>query len=221
MMKSEGVCKLCNKTFSGRGMTKHLQSCIERKEPEFKKGDEKIFLIKASAGPFWVYFEVNGSSTLNSVDRFLRSLWLECCGHLSAFTIGSVRYYSHASFLETGEKGMGIPLKNVLKPGVRFFHEYDFGTTTELDMECILERQGKMMNRIEILARNNMIEILCDECGKPAKEICTQCVYEGKGFLCESCAKKHECGEDMLLPVVNSPRMGMCGYTGEAEDDIF
>lgn len=26
--------------------------------------------------------------------------------------------------------------------------------------------------------------------------------------------KTHECGEDMLLPVVNSPRVGMCDYTG-------
>ena len=24
-----------------------------------------------------------------------------------------------------------------------------------------------------------------------------------------------KCEEDMLLPVVNSPRMGMCGYTGD------
>jgi hypothetical protein len=218
MMKSEGVCRLCNKTFSGRGMTRHLQSCIGRKEPKSKGGDEKIFLIKASAGPFWVYFEVNGSSTLGNVDSFLRSLWLECCGHLSAFTIGSVRYYSHALYLEPGEKGMDIPLENVLKPRVKFLHEYDFGTTTKLDMECVSERQDKMMDRIEILARNNMIEILCDECGKPAKEIRTQCVWEGEGFLCESCAKKHECGEEMLLPVVNSPRMGVCGYTGGAED---
>ena len=40
------------------------------------------------------------------------------------------------------------------------------------------------------------------------------CIEEGAGLLCSHCAKKHECGEDVQLPVVNSPRMGMCGYTG-------
>ena len=37
---------------------------------------------------------------------------------------------------------------------------------------------------------------------------------EGEGWVCDECAPKHKCGEDMLLPVVNSPRVGMCGYTG-------
>ena len=35
-----------------------------------------------------------------------------------------------------------------------------------------------------------------------------------EGWLCQSCADEHECGEDMLLPVVNSPRTGVCGYAG-------
>jgi len=31
--------------------------------------------------------------------------------------------------------------------------------------------------------------------------------------------KDHERGEKMLLPVVNSPRVGMCGYTGQNPTD--
>lgn len=93
-MESKGVCSACNRTISGRGMTRHLQSCPEREKLQLKQGDGKVFLIKASAGPFWVYFEVNDSSTLRDIDSFLRNLWLECYGHMSAFTIGSVRYYS-------------------------------------------------------------------------------------------------------------------------------
>ncbi|MFC1718478.1 hypothetical protein ACFL6S_32785, partial [Candidatus Poribacteria bacterium] len=171
-MKSEGVCRLCNRKLSGRGMTKHLQSCMsENLQPE--QGDSSIFLIKASAGPFWVYFEVNTSSTLGRIDSFLRDLWLECCGHLSASTIDSVRYYSHAEFLESGEKGMDVFLKQVISPGAKFRHEYDFGTTTELELQCISDRKGKARSKIEVIARNDMPEILCDECGKPAKEICT------------------------------------------------
>jgi hypothetical protein len=37
-------------------------------------------------------------------------------------------------------------------------------------------------------------------------------------FFCDSCAEKHE-HEEMLLPVVNSPRMGVCAYDGEL--DVF
>ena len=49
-------------------------------------------------------------------------------------------------------------------------------------------------------------------CGKPATSVCTVCVYEEGGWLCAECAKAHECGEEMLFPVVNSPRVGMCAY---------
>jgi len=211
-MKSEGVCKFCNKTFSGSGMTKHLQSCPERKKAQSSQGKGEIFLIKAYSDPFWVYFEVNASDTLYEIDNFLRDLWLECCGHLSAFEIDSIDYCSDSDDM-SGDNDMDIPLEDVLRPGTEFSHEYDFGTTTELDLKCISERQGKL-KEIQILARNNMPEFLCSECGKPAVHVCSQCIWEGEGFLCESCAKDHECGEEMLLPVVNSPRMGMCAYTG-------
>ena len=220
-MKSQGICRSCGKTLSGSGMTRHLQACAERKKLQAKQGRGKVFLIKASAGPFWVYFESNDSSKLDDIDNFLRSLWLECCGHMSAFTINSVEYMSNTEFSGSGEKSMDIPLRKVLIPGVEFLHQYDFGTTTQLDMKCISERQGKVKGRVEILARNDMPEILCDECGEPAKEICTECVWEGEGLLCESCAEEHECDEEMLLPVVNSPRMGECGYTGPAEEPIY
>jgi hypothetical protein len=60
------------------------------------------------------------------------------------------------------------------------------------------------------LASNEPPLIFCEVCGEPATEVCAQCVYEGAGWLCDAC------GEEMLLPVVNFPRVGMCGYTGPA-----
>jgi hypothetical protein len=41
-------------------------------------------------------------------------------------------------------------------------------------------------------------------------------MYERQNpFYCELHSEDHDCEEaEMLLPVVNSPRMGMCGYTG-------
>lgn len=68
---------------------------------------------------------------------------------------------------------------------------------------------------IEIFARNEIPEILCDECGKfPAVEICPECQCDGSGWLCGSCANNHKCDQEMFLPVVNSPRAGVCGYSG-------
>jgi hypothetical protein len=32
--------------------------------------------------------------------------------------------------------------------------------------------------------------------------------------LSEDCAQTHEFGEDVFLPVVNSPRTGVCAYAG-------
>ena len=212
-LKSEGACGFCKRTVASNAVAKHLQICKERTKANLEKGgSEQIFLIKASAGPFFVYFEAEGSATLKNVDSFLRDIWLECCGHLSTFEIEGVTY-AYEPQPEYNDKSMNIKLDAVLRPVLSFGYEYDFGTTTALAMKCISIRIGKLKG-IQTLARNNLQEFACSKCGKPAKEICSQCVYEGEALLCRPCAKKHECGEEMLLPVVNSPRMGMCGYTG-------
>ena len=38
------------------------------------------------------------------------------------------------------------------------------------------------------------------------------------GLLCEECARQHRC-QGYLMPVVNSPRMGACGYIGQTMRD--
>ncbi len=112
---------------------------------------------------------------------------------------------------------MDIPLKDVIQPGLKFIYKYDFGSTTELNMKCISERSGEL-KEIRILAKNDPPEYLCDKCGKLAKHICVNCLWKDEGLLCDSCLEKHDCGEERILPVVNSPRMGVCAYTGGTED---
>ena len=34
--------------------------------------------------------------------------------------------------------------------------------------------------------------------------------------LCDEHAETHDCGGEYFLPVVKSPRVGVCGYTGDA-----
>jgi len=166
-------------------------------------------------GPkYWLHIEIPVNAKLKDLDQFLRDIWLECCGHLSAFTIDGIKYYSDP---EVGEKGMNFPLIKLLSTGTEFYYIYDFGSSTELRLKVISERRGKARkDKVRILARNISPEITCD-CGKDAKWVCAVCIVEKLGedcYFCDECAKEHECGEDMLLPVVNSPRMGVCGYEG-------
>jgi hypothetical protein len=147
------------------------------------------------------------------LDRFLRDIWLECCGHLSAFEILGERF-SVSPLDEYEEKGMNQKIGDIIKSGTIFHHEYDFGTTTVLGLKAVFEFEANLKNAINVLARNDTPEIKCDECGKIATQVCPQCIYDEAGWLCDDCAEDHECGEDMLLPVVNSPRVGVCGYCG-------
>jgi len=193
-------------------MTKHLLTCLPKnleKGSMQKKINSQPFLhilIKGHyASEYWLHLKVASNAKLKDLDQFLRDIWLECCGHMSAFRCGE------------GELEMGRKLGDVLSPGMELLHEYDFGTTTELLVKVLAKYEGPMKKKrpIEILARNAPLEIPCDECGESlAVKICTECQWDGAGWLCEACAEDHECGEDMMLPVVNSPRTGVCGYGG-------
>ena len=117
---------------------------------------------------------------------------------------------------EIHRKNMQVKLEEVLSPGQTCSYEYDFGSITELLLKVIAEQEVDMKGKaLQILARNSLSIIPCDMCGEPATSFCTQCIYEDRGCLCEACAKDHECGEEMMLPMVNSPRAGVCGYTGQ------
>ena len=233
---STGKCGFCNATFTKAEMTKHLKSCKQRdtvsgKPSEKRKQtsrDKKIFhiVVEGSYLPeYWMHLDVAANATLKNLDDFLREIWVECCGHLSAFTIDNVQYERDTGGVDamwpmifgrgTPTRSMKANLGSVLRPGLKFHYEYDFGTTTDLTLKVLSEREGKIKDRsIQILARNDQPPITCEVCGKPATRVCSQCVDSGQGWLCGKCARKHECGDEMLLPVVNSPRVGMCGYTG-------
>ncbi len=223
--RTKGKCKYCGKEYTFSYMNKHLSVCEERqKKMAEETGGKECGYFELAICPrynrdYWLFAEVKETASLKDVDRFLRDIWVECCGHLSAFNIDGVSYDVHPQedfFWGEPAKSMNYKLKSVLQKGMTFGYEYDFGSTTELVITVVNYRTGAdRKEKLIILSRNNPPELLCDECGKkPAVYICAECVYEGSGWLCEDCAKTHECGEEMLLPVCNSPRMGVCGYCG-------
>lgn len=204
---NNGKCLLCKQQVPSRGILKHLGKCLEKEPPTRTSRKEKVFLIKVYSGKlFWLYVEVNGSSALEKLDAFLRKTWLECCGHMSEFVIDGKEYRS--------DGGMEKLIHRVFDEGTEFDYTYDFGSTTELQGKVISIRPGKLAKPIRLLARNNLPEeVKCTTCQQSAEVVCSIC-YD---FCYPKCKKKHDSceSEDFMLPVVNSPRMGVYGYTGQ------
>ncbi len=232
---STGTCTLCGKEFPKNVISRHLKKCLQEHattSPESKT--QKVFWINiwgTYLPGYWLHLEVPASSKLADLDQFLRDIWLECCGHLSAFTIGDTRYELDTGMVDSmwkdffgpsmPTKSMTIKLYTALQPGLKFAHEYDFGTTTDLSLKVVAEQERAGQSKeIRVLARNNPPDIRCFKCGEPATQVCVQCIYDGpKAWLCDQHVEEHECGDDMFLPVVNSPRVGQCGYTGHSDFD--
>lgn len=124
-----------------------------------------------------------------------------------------------ANMVMPEERDMGFDVRDVLKVGDKFDYEYDFGSTTYLRLKVMNEREGyyrKDEDAARILARNLPPEIFCRECGKLATRVEPGYMSAWDGALCDTCARKIEDYEyEELLPVVNSPRVGVCGYVGD------
>ena len=220
--QSRGNCAYCGTEFAKAGAGRHLKKCPERlkaiqKAEESSRQKENIWHLRiqdAYAKDFWLDLEMRGSASLNKLDAYLRAIWLECCGHLSEFTIGGF-----------GGNTIGKSRKAdaVFQAGMKLDHLYDFGTTSETTIKVVDVRKGAAIskNPIELMARNHQPEANCSVCGKPANWLCIECLYEENEagwFLCDEHAETHphdDYGEPMSLH--NSPRTGYCGYAGPAE----
>lgn len=221
---ARGTCALCGYRSSKAGITRHLKSC-----PSAHDGTQgrpaKLFHLRAEDAEsplYWLDLEVKKGAALADLDAFLRAVWLECCGHLSMFKIGPARYTVDygtdygSPFEDSDERGMGTKLGEALEPGLVFSHEYDFGSTTYLELKVVGEREGRIGREpLRLLARNDAPSWECSVCSAAATQINTEAMWEeGNPFYCD----QHAEGEEWaFLPVVNSPRMGVCGYTGALE----
>ncbi|HSW35287.1 MAG TPA: hypothetical protein VLH18_01650 [Candidatus Limnocylindrales bacterium] len=217
---TEGRCLFCGKTLRKTLIKRHLDQCDVRANEYIIKDAEKTeryfcILAQGREDPrYWIYVDMPSKSTLHRLDNFLRDIWLECCGHLSMFKIAGQTFHSNPD-REFRDRSMNLKLESVLSPGMQFGYEYDFGSTTMLKLKVVSEFRGnKRGKEVKLLARNIEPVIECDYCGKQATNVCCQCLYDGDAWVCDDCIDKHECEEDMFLPVVNSPRVGVCAYSG-------
>lgn len=222
-----GSCALCGYQSSKAGLTRHLKSCPGAHDGTRGRA-AKLWQLRAEdaySTPYWLDIEVKESATLADLDAFLRDIWLECCGHLSAFDINRHRYTVHyelddeMDFLrDPDERGMTIKLAEVLSPGLKFTHEYDFGSTTALTLKVTAEREGRIGRApLRLLARNDAPSWPCRVCGEAATQLHTEELYDEENpFYCDLHAEARS-DDELFLPVVNSPRMGVCGYSGPLE----
>lgn len=216
----KGTCSFCGEIVTKRGILKHLEKCPKWLEQlqAAETGSRPVETLwhlrvqDAYDKDFWLELEMAGSATLDKLDKYLRAIWLECCGHLSQFTIGG---------WGGSEVGKSHKANAIFEVGLILRHLYDFGTTSETDIRVLGARTGKTLSKhpITLLARNIQPEASCQVCGQPANWLCIECLYANiTGFLCNEHVvghPHHDYGDPM--GVYNSPRMGMCGYEGPAE----
>lgn len=207
-LKSNGNCYLCGEELGRTAMKNHLIKAHAEQD-----GEQECYLLKiegAEYKDYWLYVDIPVDKPLSAIDTFLRKIWLECCGHLSAFT-GPGR----------SEIAMSRKMRSI-SVGDKLLHEYDFGTTTDTMVTVVgISRRKTQRGIVRLLARNIPPEPECGECGAPATYTCPECRYTMKNpFFCDECGEVHELDQDhMMLPVTNSPRSGECGYMGEF--DVF
>jgi hypothetical protein len=201
MATTNGNCYICRATVSKTAMKNHIL------KNHVSEGNEECVLLKvegAYAKSYWLYIDLPKTKTLTAVDKFLRDIWLECCGHMSEFSVG---------------KSKKLERLNI---GDKITYQYDFGTTTKLLITVVAEtKRPAQKSAVRLLARNVPNEKQCGLCKKPATLMCIECLWEGEfPCLCESCAEKHENKHvEGCLPITNSPRCGDCVYDGE--NDVY
>ena len=219
--QSRGSCAYCGQEMTKGTVARHLSACPKRQTildgaERRRVKSETLYHLRVQdswKSQFWLDLEMRGSSTLKDLDIYLRGIWLECCGHMSQFSV-------------RGWQGQEISMKRkvaeVFKTGIELTHIYDFGTSSETLIKAVGTREGKPTGTRPIarMARNVMPEARCIECEQPAAWLCIECLTEENawGTLCDAHAEEHP-HENYGAPIrlVNSPRLGMCGYDGPAE----
>jgi len=208
--KTRGRCTRCQREFTKAGMHRHLEACTPA-------ASKPTLHLVVDAGPYWLHLAGAPDLRLEELDAFLRAYWLECCGHLSSFVIGDRLFCAEGERIaHFGASSTRTRLAPLLPPGASCRYTYDLGTPTEL----LIKRRDfapalPSGARLAVLARNLSPPIPCDQCDEHAVELCVACELA----LCVDCAHEHAedkgC-EDHLLPLLDSPRTGVCGYTGPA-----
>jgi len=220
---SKGNCYLCKREFAKGSVKSHLLKCNN-----MGVGDTNYFMIKVEDfynTDYWFYIQARDNASLRDLDNFLRDIWLECCQHLSSFSIKSKTYtsfiddqnYMSDDYFDEIEN---YSLNDVLTKGIVFKHIYDYGSSTHLKLTVVESYSGiSTLASITLLARNIMEDYKCVKCGETAIYLVVDNDWDKETTLCVKCSEIYadENDESYLCNITNSPRIGVCGYEGERD----
>jgi hypothetical protein len=207
----EGNCFVCGVRLDKIKMEKHVVEEHARQED----GEQAVLVqIEDWDKQYWLYLDIEADASLNDLDLFLRHIWLECCGHMSAFA------EDNPDGGRPNQVGITKKIRDI-SPETTLRYIYDMGSSTELTISIIGEsRRPKQKEAVRLIARNVPPKLTCN-CGKPAVAVCGLCLHSpANPFLCGACAKKHD-HYDTQLPITNSPRIGECAYCGKDDRWTF
>lgn len=156
---TKGTCAVCNSEVSKQGALKHLCKCTAG---EISPGDNytgNYFYIRVQGKDknYWLDICAGKGSTLSDLDKLLRKVWLDCCGHMSAFEINGKRYEVDSDYPIWGMKTekMNIELYKVFTGADNARYQYDFGSTTELSIHVLGSvHVDPAEGEVELLIRN-------------------------------------------------------------------
>lgn len=188
----------------------HLMA--DNNEPDAELEENLLLRVTYPADPsFWLYAAVKTDATLRHIDNFIRNTWVECCGHASFFEIGNLQYTSNTRVLPG--KSMNAKVADLIKEGVPAAYEYDMGSPTDLQVEVAGRvRFAPRREKVLYLAQNYMPQYRCVRCGRRAELVSRPGMEPiAESVICARCSRE-EAEIGRYLPLLNSPRTGVCGY---------
>jgi len=237
-----GQCFLCGREMAKGGLIRHIKTHLAQ-----RPGDTDLIWLRVTDRTpwavlppswFWLDLEVRADLDLEDLDAFLRAVWVECCGHLSHFVVQEGHYHIYFERYPEVNKPLGptedpwqitdpfwpyaeypmagVTVARIAEHTDTFEYEYDYGTTTTLRLKVVARYRGPAPEKgIAILSRNLKPFVRCAKCDR---EAVYWDVFNESMPLCE----KHAEGVDEtgLLPIVNSPRTGLCGYDGPYDNKL-
>ena len=138
-IKTKGKCSKCEKMYGVAQAGAHLLECaLQSSTPSESMNEGYLLRIFCPGQPstYWIFATTPLNASLALLDAFLRGIWLECCGHLSEFTIGGRRYISHT---ESGRPSQSMinQVGQLLSPGSTCEYVYDLGSSTDLEIQVV------------------------------------------------------------------------------------
>ncbi|MBN1167848.1 MAG: hypothetical protein JXA44_12070 [Methanospirillaceae archaeon] len=214
---SPGTCFICKKKVTGDTIEDHLPECIPSANwPHHKESGYLIRIMDRDNRRFWLILLASPDATLADLDHLIRDVWVECCDHLSSFSIGICSFSSHRE-----DEGMNIYIRDVLLPGEDGTYRYDYGSPTRLRISILSPTHYYPKDRqLVLLGQNTKAKHRCKICKADAAYAYKKRYDERTQYYCQKCLDLQLIDSDYCWYAGNSPRAGVCGCTKDDEDGI-